>query len=171
MAADSCASDGYNDTVRRDPKLFRLDTQFVVGATTSYRFIQIMRFLFNPPERKIGQSVEQYLVADWATALRTALTSNGYTRKEKEGEDSGGTALIAYAGRLFTLHDDFQIAEARESYAAVGSGAQLALGSLWTTEHMAIEPEARLQMAIKAAIDHARGVKPPVLIEKLEVPS
>ena len=59
----------------------------------------------------------------WVDHVRHILTDGGWLQT-KEGRADGGTFLVGHAGRLFIVEDDFQVGEAVDGFAAVGSGAR-----------------------------------------------
>lgn len=108
--------------------------------------------------------IEEYLVTTFINAVRDCLKSGGFAKKEDEQEE-GGTFLVGFRGRLFEVQDDYQVTESVNGYAAVGSGARIALGSLYATPHLM--PEQRIELALQAASQYDAYVRPPYLIQCL----
>jgi hypothetical protein len=65
------------------------------------------------------------------------------------------------------MHSDFQLAEYKENYTAIGSGTQYALGSLYTTARTKLKPPDRLEIAIKAASYFSPSVGGEIIYEYL----
>ena len=159
MGADSAASTAYQIRRRKDSKIF-INGEFIIGYTSSYRMGQLLRYKLSPPKQKENQDVFEYMATDFVDAVRECLKSGGYAKTES-GEESGGTFLVGYHGRLFTIYSDFQVAEQIGDYAAVGCGEELALGSLFSTEGMRSSPEERIRTALSAAEEYCLGVRSP----------
>lgn len=171
MGGDSAGVGGLYLEIRKDPKVFRTGN-FLIGFTSSFRMGQVLRFGFTPPAFPEGMDVYEYMVAHFVEAVRTTLKSAGYARTES-GEESGGTFLVAYRGRLFKIQDDFQVGESAAPYAAVGCGAEIAEGALYAALNLpGIErnPGAFLDLALRAAEQHSAGVRGPFEVLKLPAP-
>ncbi len=153
----------YLDSVHRaDPKVFRSDG-FVFGFTSSYRMGQLLRYQLKVPVR--GRSeLMRYMATDFIEAIRGCLKSGGYT-VVKDNQESGGSFLVAHAGRLFRIEDDFQVGETRIGFDAVGYGFAYALGSLW--ESRGKRPRDRVRKALEAAERFSAGVQRPFTILRL----
>ncbi len=156
LGGDSAGVSGLSIAIRRDPKVFR-NGAYVVGFTTSYRMGQLLQHSFQPPHPTGG--LHQFMVTTWTDALRTCLKDGGWARKESEQEQAG-TFLVGIHGRLFSVYDDYQVAEHADDYAAVGCGDDLALGALHATAGL-LPPRRRLAAALAAAEHHSAGVAGP----------
>jgi ATP-dependent protease HslVU (ClpYQ) peptidase subunit len=172
IGGDSAGVDTANmmKVVRKDPKVFKLGTEYLIGYAGSFRFGQLLRYKFTPPEKAEGKDDYEFLVADWVEALRTTMKESGFTKVEDNVESlEESSALIAYNGRLYTLEEDLQVGEMVLPYAALGCGADFAWGSLETgwkiSKRMA--PRKRLQLALEAASTFSAGVMPPFTIMSL----
>lgn len=163
IGGDSAATSGYVVTLRADPKVFRIG-RFLVGFTTSFRMGQLIRYAFHPPEVPGGMDVFQYMVTMFIDNLRECLKAGGYARRDAE-QESGGSFLVGYAGRLFAIDNDYQVAESTSPYAAVGSGAETALGALYATR--GAPAWQRINTALEAASQHTVYVRGPFIIEEL----
>ena len=157
MGADSWGGAHSFGNVRKDPKLFRRGP-FLIGYTTSFRMGQLLQYKFSVPEIGKEQDVFAYMATIFVDAVRACLKSGGFAKKKDE-EESGGQFLVGYAGRLFTIESDYQVAEDVVSYAATGCGQDIALGSLFSTP--LADPEFRLSVALEAAEAFSAGVRRP----------
>ena len=54
----------------------------------------------------------------------------------------GGSFLVAYQGRLFSIQSDYQVCETNRGFHAIGCGADYALGSLASTAGQPAEQRA-----------------------------
>ncbi len=182
IGGDSAGVAGLSLSVRSDEKVFK-NGEFLFGFTTSFRMGQLLRYSFSPPER--GEKVEddKYLVKAFIDSVRSCLKDGGFAATKNSVEE-GGTFLLGYRGKLYTVESDYQVAKAADSFAAVGCGDQIAHGSLFATspENLAalqgvpletfrmafagsvLDPNRRIEMALKAAERFSAGVRGPFTI-------
>lgn len=170
MGADSAAVDGSHIRTRIDPKVFIVDN-FIIGFTSSFRMGQLLRYAFIPPEHAEGRNLYEYMVVPFINKVRHCLSGGGVA-KNVDGIETGGVFLVGYAGRLFKVDADYQIAEIRTPYNAIGSGEYYALGSLHTTGSISllsgvIAPEDRIRRALEAAATFDATVRKPFIIKSL----
>lgn len=163
IGGDSAGVEGYLSVVRADPKVFR-NGPFVFGFTSSFRMGQLLRFRLSVPPRHNDVDVFEFMATDFVDAVRTCLKAGGFARQDSQVE-SGGTFLVGFAGRLFEIDSDYQVGEPADGYAAVGCGAELALGALHAT--VGLEAEERILRALRAAAHFSTGVRDPFKIERL----
>lgn len=163
MGADSAGVGGYSLSRRKDSKVF-INGEFIMGYTSSFRMGQLLRYRFSPPKQKEGQDIFEYMISDFIEAVRSCLKDGGYT-KVSSNEETGGTFLVGYRGRLFTVESDFQVGELYEDYAAIGCGQDIALGSMYSTKGK--PPDERIKTALEAAEEFSAGVRGPFNILKL----
>lgn len=164
IGGDSSGISGWDLTVRKDPKVFQVG-DFVIGCTSSFRMMQLLRFSFSPPEVK-GKEIYQYMCTDFVEAVRECFKNGGHLRKDSEGDDKGGQFLVGYKSRLFFIDSDFQVGESRVGIEAVGAGATYALGSLHANISHGYSPEVKVKYALEAANFFSAGVCKPFLIKK-----
>ena len=159
-----CDSAGVcNDiiTKRKDSKIFK-NGDFIIGCTTSYRMIQLLRYSFKPPEIN-KKEIYNYMCTDFINEVRKCFKKGGYLQKYPAGDDLGGVFLVAHKDRLFFIDDDFQVGESHVGYQAAGGGEKFALGSLHTSS-LFKKSEDRINAALEAAAFHCTCVCKPFLI-------
>lgn len=160
LGADSAGVDAwYNLNIRADSKVF-INKDFAMGYTSSFRMGQLLRYKFNPPDMKESQDMFAYMVTDFIEEVRSCFKAGGYARIESN-EDIGGVFLVGYKGRLFEISEDFQVVETLRPYNAIGCGGSYAMGSLFMTEGMGMDPMQRLRKALEAAQTFSAGVREP----------
>lgn len=164
MGGDSAGVSGHNTTIRLDKKIF-VKNNMIFGYTSSFRMGQLLRFSLSIPQRRIGQDTYEYMCTEFINSVRSCFEHGGFSKKVS-GEESGGTFLVGYDGRLFNIEDDFQVGENSCNYGSVGCGWSYSLGSLYSTES-SIDPEFRVRKALECAEFFSGGVKGPFTIEKL----
>jgi ATP-dependent protease HslVU (ClpYQ) peptidase subunit len=157
IGGDSAGASGWSLTVRADAKVFH-NNGYLFGFTTSFRMGQLIRYALKPP-KPVGET-DRFMATTFIDAVRECLKEGGWARKDSDREE-GGTFLVGVRGRLFTIYDDYQVAEAADGYAAVGCGDELALGALFATSGTRMAPQRRIELALRAAERFSAGVRGP----------
>lgn len=163
IGADSAAVDGFEITIRKDTKVFK-NGNFIIGCTSSFRMIQLLRFSFNPPEVN-KKDVYEYMCTDFVNEVRKCFETGGYLQKDTKGDEVGGQFLVGYKDRLFMIDEDFQVGEYFNGMASVGCGAPYAIGSLYSISSQKIPPKKKVHMALEAAEFYSAGVRAPFNFE------
>jgi hypothetical protein len=163
IGGDSAGVAGLHLSLNAAPKVFQ-NGPFLMGYTSSFRMGQLLQYAFDPPVRTVSQDVYAYMVTTFVDSVRECLKGGGYARKNNE-EEEGGTFLVGYEGRLFTIEDDYQVHETVGGYHAVGCGAPYALGSMHVTGYMT--PEHRIRMALETSAHFSAGVRAPFTVLKV----
>lgn len=166
IGGDSAGVAGYYLTVRADAKVFR-NGPFLMGFTSSFRMGQLLHYKLRVPAHHPDTDIYEYMVTTFIDTVRQCLRDGGYATNDK-GEESGGTFLVGYRGRLFEINSDYQVGEALDGYAAVGCGGEVAQGVMFATIGDYHSPEDRIRLALEAAERHSVGVRRPFRIEVLE---
>lgn len=164
IGADSAGITGSNKFIRKDVKVFKIK-DFVIGCTSSFRMIQLLRFSFKPPKIKKKQDTYEYMCTDFIDAVRSCFKAGGYIHIENS-EETGGIFLVGYKNRLFKIESDFQVGELFDSYAAVGCGSDYALGTMFALQDTNMTIEEKIILALEAAEKFSAGVSRPFIIEK-----
>lgn len=162
IGADSCGSSGNNITIRKDAKVFKTG-EFLIGGTSSFRMLQLLRFSLKVKKRK-NKGVYNYMCTYFVDAVRKCFVDGGYMQKHTDGDDMGGTFLVAYEGRLFKVANDFQVGEGCGDYYATGCGEKYALGSLYSSSNKS--GKKRVLNALEAADYHNSSICKPFIIKK-----
>lgn len=157
MGADSAGTDGaLNQSIRKDTKIF-YNGDFLIGCTSSFRMIQLLRFSFKPPLRG-EKDIYEYMCTDFVNAVRECFKNGGFLQKFTDGDEKGGSFLVAYKDRLFAVLTDFQVQENLNGLDACGCGESYALGSM----HSSIgTPKDKIKKALQAAELFSAGVAGP----------
>jgi ATP-dependent protease HslVU (ClpYQ) peptidase subunit len=168
IGGDSSAVSGWHLLLRKDRKVFRVG-DVLLGFTSSFRLGQLLRDTFRPPVVQEDEDIERYMTTTFINAVRECLKEGGFAQKKNE-QESAGTFLVGFRGRLFRIADDYQVGETLHNYDAVGSGESVALGSLYTTAHFPtpLPPSTRIELALAAAEQHNIGVRGPFYWESIE---
>jgi hypothetical protein len=161
LGGDSLSSEVHSGSVNVTKKVFR-NGEFIIGVRGSRRMNQLLHFNFKPPVQKEGQSFEEFIVNDFMDAVRKCFKDGGFAGKNANGQEEGGEFLVGYRGRLFRVMPDYQFMENVDGYDAIGSGAEVAKGSLYST--VGLPPAARIQTALEAAEKFNISVRRPFFI-------
>lgn len=168
IGGDAAGSDGSRIVTMVEPKVFRRG-RFLIGYTTSFRMGQLLEHTLKPPawsERDWAGNLHGFMVARFIPAVRACLAEGGFL-KTSEDVIKGGTFLVGYRGRLFAVESDMQVGRVADGFYAVGSGSDIALGSMHTTRDV-LDPRRRITLALEAAEHFATGVAGPFTIEAAE---
>ena len=164
LGGDSAGVAGLDITVRADPKVFP-NGPFLIGFTSSFRMGQLLAFRLHPPKRPEGMDVFRYMVTDFVDEVRNCLKEGGYAQRNNDAEQ-GGSFLVAYHGRLFSIQSDYQVCETNRGFHAIGCGADYALGSLASTAGQPAEQRVRRSLECAELLNG--GVRAPFRIEHLD---
>lgn len=167
MGADSAGVAGWDLTVRADPKLFKVGEEFLIGATSSFRMLQLLRYQIEIPEHPQGMDDFEYMVRHFVEAVRLTFDEFKFGKREGNAGDEGGWFIVGYRGGLYVIQSDFQVAVSQAPFAAVGCGAHFALGALDALRSVQMDPDARLRAVLTTAENWSAGVRGPFLILNL----
>lgn len=161
MGGDSAGIEGYALAVRKDPKVFKKGPA-VIGYTSSFRMGQLLRYKLDLPDGHTGDLFE-WMCSTFVDQVRDVLAEGGYAKKENNVEH-GGRFLVGLHGRLFMVDSDYEVSERAHTFDAVGCGADVALGSLFTSSSAVGVPAHRVRRALCAAEEFSAGVRHPFTI-------
>jgi ATP-dependent protease HslVU (ClpYQ) peptidase subunit len=165
IGGDSAGVSGLSLTVRSDPKVFRRG-RYLFGFTTSFRMGQLLRYSLDAP-KPAKRGLDAFMATAFVDALRDCLKRGGWARKENDREE-GGQFLVGVRGRLYTIHEDYQVAKAADGFTAVGCGYEIALGALFATDGRGLRPRRRVRIALAAAERFSGGVRGPFVVRSIE---
>lgn len=153
IGADTLGSTAYTTTNRKDGKIFGLG-EFTIGFAGSYRMGQVLQYKLDVPAQRDSQSDHEYMVTTFIDAVRKLFDKNGILGVDKENKEFGGLFLVAYKNELYTVDYDFQVGHSKETFTAIGSGGEVALGALYALESFNdTEPTEEISIAVMAAIE------------------
>jgi hypothetical protein len=161
LGGDAAAVSRLRRTQRVAPKVFR-NGPMVIGYTTSFRMGDLLQHSLRIPDRPRGVSVDRYMRTTFVDAVRRCLADGGF---KGSGEESGGTFLVGYEGRLFRIESDFNVGELVDGFDAIGNGAELARGAMAVLRS---QPggtvRTKLRRALEIAARYSGAVSPPFTI-------
>lgn len=151
LGADSIGVSGYDYTVRKDKKLFRVG-EFIIGCAGCYRTLQLVQYKLQPTVIPEDMDLHEYMVVHFVEELRRVLKDGGIAEVDRNVEQ-GGWFLVGIRDRLFQIQSDYQVKETTLGADAVGCGQAYALG--------AMHAGATLPQALEVAENCSCGVKGP----------
>jgi ATP-dependent protease HslVU (ClpYQ) peptidase subunit len=161
MGGDSlcCWGDSHECDILAHPKVW-LRNSVLYGAAGDVRIFQVLQRLWTAP---VPDNTDPFtwVTREIAPNLKKLLT---------EHEIGDPELLVGLSGRLFEVSANYTVTENTSGYSAVGSGRQVAKGSLHSTAKLKITPERRIRMALEAAEFHLSGVRGPFHFLKIEGP-
>jgi len=164
IGGDSLGISGYDTSNRIDEKVF-VTHGIAYGFTSSYRMGQILRYhsiKIVHEDRKVD--LPAYIVRHLVPMWRKIMEKHGFLYAGG-GQEESGSFLVGIDGRLFQIDSDFQVAENRLNYDAIGCGFAYALGYLFSDPDDT--PKKVVTKAVKAAIEFSAGCGGKINIVKV----
>lgn len=78
IGADSLGSNGFTKEIRKECKVFK-NGDFLIGGTTSFRMLDLLKWKFNHPTVKDGDDLHKFMVVDFVESVRNLFNSNGFS--------------------------------------------------------------------------------------------
>ena len=165
IGADSAeATDNGEIDLRADPKLFARN-EFIFAFAGSWRYGQIIQYEMKLPELdiRIGDSYHSWMVRKLVPAIQKVTS----TLKDEDK----GDLLVGFSdggrGHLYAIYGhNYQVASPLGQFYAIGSGSQVAKGSLSAglryMKHSA--QEQVIKDALYDASQYTASVRPPFLV-------
>ena len=173
IGSDSAMTAGGTLRKAKKPKVFiKVDEseehEFIFGVSGDFRIMDLLRYKFDIPIKSDNITTEKYIHTEFIDALIDCTKGNLYSTNDKGQENFDSHIMVGTdTGNLFVIEGNFQIIQVTDSYAAIGSGRDFALGSLHTTKHLYFTPEERVHKAIEAACEYSTTVEQPIIIESI----
>lgn len=162
IGGDSAGVSGLNIEVRKDAKVFK-NGNFVIGCTTSFRMIQLLRFSLKPPAIR-KKDIFEYMCTDFIDAVRECFLQGGHLKRYTDGDDMGGTFLVGYKNRLFKIDEDFQVGENINGMDALGCGSDFAIGALAALQKANLTPKEKVIASLSVSESFSGGVRKPFVV-------
>jgi ATP-dependent protease HslVU (ClpYQ) peptidase subunit len=174
MGGDSAGISGYDLTIRRDPKVFRISQKngrdALLGFTSSFRMGQILMGLVLPEDRSRNDDKQAhlyFLINRVIPRIRRMLKSGGWA-KVSNNTETGGTFLLAYRGEIYEINSDFQVGAPCAPFASIGAGSSFALGALdYMHRYLdvsSLSPSDIVNQALEISERNCVAVRGPMLI-------
>lgn len=180
IGGDSARMSGWERNILSSHKVFRLN-DFLIGYSGAVRMQNIMHHCVTIDRRQADDECEeQFVVTGLVEAVRKAMKDNGYITGEQGRDTTGNNAFLAgYRGKLYWIGSDFDVSHFTGGIAAVGTGADYALGALRMQLKMReqliargrkvdpLNPETMIWQALEIATEYCASVAPPFYVECL----
>lgn len=160
MGSDSAAANDDVISQRVCPKVF-VRGEFGIGYCYSFRLGQIIEYFFEPPKIDKDVDLMRYMVTKFVPALKVALEENDYPYHEDEKDR--WMVLVGIRGKIFCIESDFQVGLDAEEVAAIGAGAELALGAMFVSLELDYELLEIAELGLTAAAKFSPFVIEPFL--------
>ena len=160
IGADSSGSDGFSQEIRIEPKVFK-NGDFIIGCTSSFRMIDLLKWKFNPPTLKNGENIHKFMCTDFVDSIHSLFNENGFSITTEDWKT--GVMLVGIQGRLFKIESDFQISE--HEYTSCGSGSYHAMGAMYCLSRK--NPTKDIIKSLEASEYFVTTVKRPFIVESL----
>jgi len=167
IGGDISASNGYNQYAVRPPKVFRNEVfkNVIMGSTSTFRHIDLLKYaadLFNEVDFYKKTVIDhKYMVTVFIPKI-IALFKDGLV---SHNETNRGANFIVGAGnQLFEIQEDYSVLIPGFGFTAVGSGYEVAMGSLLTTKDMDMSVPDKIKIALESAASYCCGVQKPFQI-------
>ncbi len=167
MGADSAGSNGYDIRTLVNKKVF-ISGNMIFGFTGSLRMGQLLRYSLKIPKHPTTKDDYTYLCTDFINAVIKCLEKNKYAHL-KDNIIRGGTFIVGYRNKLYTVMGAFQVVQINIDYISCGSGEDYAMGALYTMiDNNQLSTEEKITYALEAAQEFSAGVHGPFKIIKLK---
>jgi len=167
IASDSAALEGTMVTIRKGSSKVWEYKNMVIGFAGSFGLCQWIRYVFEWPKISKKWTVDQvhaYLVKC------SGLIEEGLRKRHVNNTDEtvydwqlmigvGGTAYREAS--LFVMYSNGDVEQSADYYAAIGSAAMIALGSLYATKNLNITSWEHIETALEAAAANDCCIKKP----------
>lgn len=153
MAADSSVCDGNIIVANGFPKISEMYTPsgaMAIGMVGAPLPSQVIHSFLIPPQNIILKNPDKYIIEYVVPQIRRLLIEHNAYDKEERDRTSG---LIGLAGNLYYIDGHMSVLKSTSGYEAIGSGREVALGSLYTTGILVdkLDPDERILAALQAA--------------------
>lgn len=166
MAGDSAGVNGWLQQYHVTTEKVFKKGEYLFGFTSSWRMGQLLQHKLDIPDKREKTKPRVHMATEFIEAVRSCLKKGGYM-KISDNVESGGTFLVGYRKMIFVVESNFQVLQIDEPYLAVGCGAQIALGSLYTSRRKK-DPRKILRIALEAAERFSAGVRRPFMLVSTE---
>lgn len=154
IKSDKLANDEQGKfIVKKIPCYGETSIKIVIGLAGDPVLNRYINLVFTPPRYDLKKDFYTYLLDKFVPAFKKLLTDKHYIKKDHEKPDNEASLLIIHNNTIFEMYSDFSIYKYGANFMTTGSGWQVAIGSLYSTDDIK-DSEERVRMAVQAAIDH-----------------
>lgn len=181
IGGDSCGSDGWG--VRADSYSYKVfertvghgenietSEQMILGITASFRVIDILTYIFEPPAIHPTADVDRYLRTTFVDALYKCLNKHHAVKDNDDVAEitENSDIIVGIRGKLYHIQADLSVLNTPVYGTAAGSGYQVALGALYSMYLFeSIPAKERIEKALEAAGKIVGSVSAPYYIKEI----
>lgn len=165
LGGDSAATAGDgSQTLIADKKVFvNANGEVIFGICGSPKLIDPLRYTVFAKQKR-GEDNREFVATVLVPMIKHALKESGcVTEHPEHGEHFQGEVLFGVGGKLYRMQSNFQLITDSQGYASVGSGSDIAIGSLHATRRDS-NARRRILTALEASALANAGVRPPFAI-------
>lgn len=105
----------------------------IIAAAGNLRGINLLQHAWIAPAFGRYKSTDAYITRSFIPKMREMFIKNGYDMKDLDVVASSGSAmLVAIKSVIYAIDSDYSWDRVKSGLYAVGSGAEIALGVMWT---------------------------------------
>ena len=156
LGGDSAASGNNRIVSRRDKKIFKR-RGIGFGFAGSFRVGQLIKFQLKIPKHPINIETSEYVVNCLVAEIIKLLK----THKLVKNNQMECNLLITYKNHIYKIDSDFQVEVGDDPYAAIGDGADVALGALYALKDSPIIAADKFLIAMSASDRYCTTVSSP----------
>lgn len=163
MGCDSGVQENWTMLQIKQPKMIKLN-DMLIGISGTLRPLQLIQHQLVLADRTEKQSSMEYLVKVFVPAVKQLLVDNDCIMNNDNYKQSDSNLLIGYRGEIFIMDTNFQIVQTNDSYSAIGSGTDTALGALAVFSNMdwmEFSPSYTIKKTLEIAEKHCLGIQKP----------
>lgn len=164
IGGDSLGSNSYTKSVQSISKVFKCASypNVLMGGTGSFRHLDLLKYsedLFSKTDYYEHTKIDhKYMVTKFIPQVIT-LFKNGVIGEDEKNR--GGNFIVVLPGRVFEIQNDYSVLEPSLGFCAVGSGEEVAMGSLLTTKDYDWCVKDKIIKALECAKQYSCGVQRP----------
>lgn len=163
IGGDSLGSNGYTKSINTASKVFKCASypNVLMGGTGSFRHLDLLKYsenLFSKIDYYEHIRIDhKYMVTNFIPKV-IELFKNGVVNENEK--DRGSNFIVALPGKVFEVQSDYSVLEPIQ-FCSVGSGEEVAMGSLLTTKDYDWSIKDKIFRALKCAEQYSCGVQGP----------
>lgn len=166
MGADGQTTSGYSKHNGYD-KLFE-NGDFLMGGTGAVHATELLKHVWKPPDRKVGQTDAEYLHKEVVPSIRKLFKDNGHATVNNNRENITEKIMIAYNAAIYVMHQDYCLMKSIRPFESIGCGDEYALGACHILYKDKGGVEEKIRRAILAADEFSTGVDDKITVRRKE---
>lgn len=143
IGGDSAASEGAYVNTLAEPKVF-FNGDFLFGCAGSFRQLQVMRHVFEPPRVPAGcPNVEAFMVKNFIPALQNCFKLQGLSGVESgsvEHSNKQSGFVVAWRDHVWEAYYDYSLLRNDDGIAVMGSGGSDARAAVVALKEYGMAP-------------------------------